>query len=223
MTRLAIFDIDGTLCDSWDAEARCFAEAVASVTGRPLPTLDWSRYAEPTSAGIVAEVLAGAPDATTRAREIEHAFVDNLRAEYASNPDALRPVSGAGSFLRRLGEERHCTVAIATGGFASEARFKLACGGIDLDAFPHATSSDAPRRRDIIALAISRAAFTVGVRTVYFGDGVWDVQASCALGLHMIGIGRRIAELQKLGVAAVFPDFSAQDAIIGSLNTAWHD
>jgi beta-phosphoglucomutase-like phosphatase (HAD superfamily) len=168
----------------------------------------------------VAEILADAPDAPARALEIEQAFVANLRAAHAREPGAFRPIVGAPAFFRRLAEEDFCAVAIATGGFASEARFKLACIGIDLDAFPHATSSDTPRRRDILALAIRRAGFEVGEGIVYFGDGVWDVHATRALGLPLIGIGRRMGELQALGAAAVFRDFANPDAIIATLHRA---
>ena len=59
---LAIFDNDGTICDTQDVEGVCYARAIETVTGRSLATLDWSTYDEPTSTAIVRDLLAGIPD-----------------------------------------------------------------------------------------------------------------------------------------------------------------
>lgn len=82
-----------------------------------------------------------------------------------------------------------------------------------MEDFPHASSSDTPRRRDILPLAAKRAGFEIS-SVVYFGDAPWDVRVSRALGVPMIGIGRRIEELSALGVRHVFRDYTDADAII---------
>jgi hypothetical protein len=123
------------------------------------------------------------------------------------------PLPGAVQFITRLREEPICSVAIATGCFDTSAGFKLKCCGIALDEFPHATSSDTPRRRDIIPLAAHRAGFPVS-SAVYFGDAPWDVRVSGILGVPIIGIGRRIERLREVGVQHTFRDYSDADAII---------
>jgi hypothetical protein len=55
---LAVFDNDGTICDTQDVEGRCYARAIERVTGITLSTLDWATYAEPTSSAIVRDLLA---------------------------------------------------------------------------------------------------------------------------------------------------------------------
>ena len=59
---LAIFDIDGTVCDTQKVEGRCFAQAFDEVCGISLETLDWTQYEEPTSSGVVQTLLANDPD-----------------------------------------------------------------------------------------------------------------------------------------------------------------
>lgn len=213
MNLLAIFDNDGTICDTQEVEGACYAKAIERVTGRSLATLDWTTYEEPTSSAIVRELLAGDPAAIAKEEEIEREFVRLLEQERPTFPGDFTPLPGAVQFITRLKEESICTVAIATGCFHASARFKLRCCGIALDDFPHATSSDTPRRRDIIPLAASRAGFPVS-SVVYFGDAAWDVRVSAILGIPMIGIGRRFERLRALGVQHAFRDYSDAEAIL---------
>ncbi|MBL9214397.1 MAG: haloacid dehalogenase-like hydrolase [Opitutaceae bacterium] len=213
MNLLAVFDNDGTICDTQEVEGPCYAKAIERVTGRSLATMDWTTYEEPTSSAIVRDLLAGDPAALVKEEAIEREFVRLLEQERPMFPGDFTPLSGAVQFITRLKEESICSVAIATGCFGSSARFKLLCCGITLDDFPHATSSDTPRRRDIIPLAASRAGFPVS-SVVYFGDAPWDVRVSGILGVPMIGIGRRWERLRDLGIQHVFRDYSDADAII---------
>ena len=212
---LAIFDIDGTICDTQAVEGRCYALAIEHVTGLRLSTHDWSVYDEPTSAGIVRQMLAGDISLKEKEERIKHEFCRLLRNERPSHPGDFSPISGAVEFIDRL-QEQSFHVAIATGGFDIEAQFKLECCGIDVGAFPHATSSDASCRSDIIALAALRAGFEL-TSVVYFGDAPWDVKACAKIGIPMIGIGRRHEKLRSLGVQNTFRDYSEPDRIMSAL------
>jgi phosphoglycolate phosphatase-like HAD superfamily hydrolase len=213
MNLLAVFDIDGTICNTQDVEGLCYARAIERVIGKSLSTLDWTNYAEPTSSAIVQNLLAGDLRAAAKEDEIKHEFVRLLEEEYLKSPSAFSPIAGAVQFIERLKREKICTVAIATGCFDSSARFKLRCCGLALDDFPHATSSNTPQRSNIIPLAVARAGFNIS-SAVYFGDAPWDVHVSRKLGIPMIGIGHHIRNLQTLGVPFVFPDYSKPDTII---------
>ncbi len=210
---LAIFDNDGTICDTQEVEGPCYAKAIEHITGRSLSTLDWNSYEEPTSTAMVRELLAGDPAAAAKEEEIKREFVRLLNEEQPKFPGDFTPLPGAVEFIERLKSENICTVAISTGCFDASARFKLQCCGIDLDDFPHATSSDTPTRRAIIPLAAARAGFELS-DVVYFGDAPWDVVVSRLLGIPMIGIGRRIDQLRALGITDTFRDYSDADAII---------
>jgi len=214
---LAVFDNDGTICDTQDVEGDCFQRAIQQVTGRSLASLDWTTYPEPTSTAIVRDFLSGQPDALAQESAIEREFVRLLAVEQPKFPGDFSPLCGAVPFIARLKAESVCSVAIATGCFAVSARFKLRCCGLALEDFPHATSSDTPKRREIIPLAAARAGFDLS-SVVYFGDAPWDVRVSRILGVPMIGIGRRAAKLRSLGLKHVFRDYSDADAIIAALH-----
>jgi phosphoglycolate phosphatase-like HAD superfamily hydrolase len=213
MNIIAIFDNDGTICDSQEAEEYCFVTAVERVTGTPLPTHDWTSYEEPTSTAIIRALLAGDPHAEAKELQIEREYLRLLEEARPQFPDEFAPLPGAVQFIERLKEENICSVAIATGCFAATAGFKLQCCGISLTDFPHATSSDTPRRREIIPLAAARAGYETS-SVVYFGDAPWDVRVSAVLGIPMIGIGRRIDQLKALGVTNVFRDYTDAEAIL---------
>jgi beta-phosphoglucomutase-like phosphatase (HAD superfamily) len=214
---IAIFDNDGTICDSQEAEEYCFVTAVERVIGKPLPTHDWAAYEEPTSTAIIRALLAGDPEAQDKELQVEREYLRLLEEARPDFPGDFTPLPGAVQFIERLKEEKICSVAIATGCFAATAGFKLKCCGISLEDFPHATSSDTPRRREIIPLAAARAGYETSA-VVYFGDAPWDVRVSGILGIPMIGIGRRIDHLKTLGITNVFSDYTDADAIIAVLH-----
>ncbi len=218
MNLLAIFDNDGTICDTQEVEGRCYAKAIKLVTGRSLSTLDWTTFEKPTSSAIIRDLLAGDPSALTKEEDIKGEFVRLLELERPNFPGDFTPLAGVIPFITRLKIEGICSVAIATGCFYASAKFKLKCCGVDLEDFPHATSSDTPRRRDIISLAASRAGFPVS-SVVYFADAPWGVRVSRILGVPMIGIGRRWERLRELGVQYTFRDYSDADAIIRVLHS----
>ncbi len=212
MDSLVIFDIDGTVCDTQDVEGRCYAQAFKEVFGVSLDTLDWAAFDEPTSSGIVRSVIGSSAEIESKEVVFRDRFVDLLRAEKPKFPGDFSPIAGAVELISQLSADSAVTVAFATGGYDTEAEFKLECCGIDMQQFPHATSSDTPRRRDIIPLAAKRSGYELS-SAVYFGDAPWDVQACERLGIPMIGIGRRSEELRELGLNLVFRDFSNPEEV----------
>lgn len=217
MNLLAIFDNDGTICDTQNVEGACYAKAIEHVAGQSLSTLDWTTYEEPTSSAIVRDLLAGDQTAIAKEEEITRGFVRLLEQERPKFPRNCEPLPGAPEFITRLRAEQIRSVAIATGCFHASTRFKLNCCGFSLDEFPHATSSDTPRRRDIIPLAASRAGFPMSA-VVYLGDAPWDVRVSGSLGIPFTGIGRRIDRLREPGIQHVIRNYSDADAIISVLH-----
>jgi phosphoglycolate phosphatase-like HAD superfamily hydrolase len=146
---LAIFDNDGTICDTQEVEGRCFALVIERVTGQSLASVDWTKYVEPTSTAIIRDILAEDPAAKETEDRIEVEFCRLLEENKPRLPGDFVLIPGAVQFLRRLVSERASPMAIATGCFETSAGFKLKCCGIILEHYPYATSMDAPNRRDI--------------------------------------------------------------------------
>jgi phosphoglycolate phosphatase-like HAD superfamily hydrolase len=101
---LIIFDIDGTLCDTHNVDARCHIEAIESVTGHSLASVDWSRYPEATSAAIVQDLLSdlGIPDGVATEQLILDEFLARLDAEAEREPGLFLPVAGALELFEEL-------------------------------------------------------------------------------------------------------------------------
>lgn len=214
---LAIFDNDGTICDTQEVEGRCYAQAIEEVTGLCLSTIDWNRFDERTSSAIVRQLLGSDTAASEKEDRIKQAFCRLLRIAQPTCPGDFAQIPGAVDFIERLRNE-NVVVAIATGGFDTEAEFKLDCCGLRMRDFPHATASDTPRRRDIVQLAALRAGHELS-SAVYFGDAPWDVRVSKELGIPMIGVGRRCEQLRQLGLRFAFRDYTDPEQIMNALRT----
>ena len=128
--------------------------------------------------------------------------------------EAIKEVPGARSFLEHLESSPDYPVAFATGAHEASARYKLVTAGFSIEGMPLASSSDAVVREHIMLQARDRAAQRHGVPftgITYFGDAVWDINASSNLGWDFIGIGPGITE----GVR--FDDYRDPNAILQAL------
>ena len=218
---LIIFDIDGTLCDTHEVDARCSVAAIESVTGHSVASVDWSHYPEATSAAIVHDLLLelGIPDGVAAEQLILDEFVARLDAEAERKPELFKPVDGALELFEDLRRRENFKVAIATGCWLESAKLKLRRSGFMIEDVPFASSSDTRRRADIIALAASRAGF--GVRdAVYVGDGLWDLKAARELGMRFVGVGRRHELLYEHGASQVLASFAERSQFFRFLNEA---
>ena len=223
---LVMFDIDGTLTESFALDAAAFLDALRDVFGFDDISDDWASYQHVTDAGILAEVFAlrrgRAPSMKEIARVQAH-FVALLSARVAA-AGGIQPVRGIEAVLARLLASPDHAVAYASGGWSAAARFKLRSAGLPTEGVPCAFSDDEVSREGLCRIAQARAEAQHGqtfARVVYVGDGVWDVRAARSLGYDFIGIGRA-AGAQKLraeGAAEVLADFRAADKFFTLLPT----
>jgi len=227
--QLAIFDIDGTLIDTRATDTDdCFFSVLRATTGRNGFGQDISAFAEPTSAGIFDEVIRGVHGRQPTSEEIT-LFQGRLdlamRAAYIHGK-RLPPTTGAINLLRSMVAGSNWYVAIATGNWHAEAVVKIESAGLPLQGIPMATASDRMIRCDILTFAVEYAANHYGVpswdRTVYFGDGVWDVRAARACGIPFIGIadGERAARLRLEGASCILSDLGDTSAVEAALEQA---
>ncbi|MEM7674319.1 MAG: HAD hydrolase-like protein [Verrucomicrobiota bacterium] len=215
---LAIFDIDGTLCDSSEDEVKPFVQSIFEVTGIQLEDADWTRFKHPTSSGVVDELLKNDPEREYKTLAIENRFVQLMEDFLEDIPESFSPVQGAPRFIDYLLKNTAYEVAIATGCFKSEAAFKLDCIGMDIEKFTYATSSDFSSREKVLRLVAKRAGHPLS-SVVYFGDASWDIQASQNIGIPLIGIGSNeelFAEHERI---PHFPDFSEPERVLKALET----
>ncbi len=226
--KLAIFDVDGTLVQSYELDGECFVAACHDALGIAEVDTDWARYDHVTDPGIAAQVirerLGREPSADDLVR-LQSAFCARL-AEAAGRDGAYAALPGAAGLIAALRARADWSLALATGAWRAAARLKIGRSGLELDEVPAAFGEDGPSRQGIVSAAIARARVHAGVdgfaQMVCIGDGVWDIRTAASLGLPCIGVGTgsHAARLAAAGAARVIPDFTDLEAVLNALEEA---
>lgn len=199
---LVVFDIDGTLIESYDFDTECFQKAIQDVLD-VLVDPDWGKYRHVTDAGILNQIMDERPPVDDRESiilAIKERFVE--RIENHLSQQRIFPIPGADRFLAELAERDDVTLAMATGGWYESAILKLKAAGIDTTNIPIASASDHESRIEIMKLAEARTSGAFYQSKAYFGDGPWDLKASAELGYNFVLVGNRTKHSQAI------PDFT---------------
>lgn len=206
---LVMFDIDGTLVESYEADAACYAQAVREVLLVSVDE-DWASYRHVTDSGILDEILD--VNGIEKGRAQLHIAVKERFLKLMSNHmerHGLERIPGAGAFLRRLLERDDVIVCLATGGWEETARLKLRHAGLDLEGVALASGSDHFDRTEIMKISRDRAGVGNCESATYFGDGPWDRDASERLGYGFVLVGDRVDHRPKIR------DYSDLDHVLG--------
>lgn len=187
-----MFDIDGTLVDSFEFDEVCFIEAVATVLDSDIDT-NWGSYPHVTDRGLLLAILRR----RNRQAEIEqieplvkYHFLRLVKKHLSEH--GLPATPGASGFIRLLRDRHDIQLSIATGGWRESALLKLAAAEIDVGGIPIATSNDHHIRTEIMQLAFGQAKSHKSQEpVVYFGDAEWDKHACAELGFNFVLVGNR--------------------------------
>jgi phosphoglycolate phosphatase len=214
--RLILFDVDGTLVTCAERLRPLFLSAVAEAAGvEPSPGVSFAGKTDPQ---IVVELLVKAgwrPAAALReVLRIRGRYLRKLEA--AGVGDGIRCLPGVEPLLERLAGCPGVALGLLTGNWEAGARLKL--GQFDLNRFfPFgAFGGDGHERRDLVPVALRRAARVAGRRfapeaTVLVGDTVRDVAAARAHGIRTVAVAtgpESEAELTAAGAEWVLRDLT---------------
>lgn len=182
-----MFDIDGTLVESYEIDSQCFIDAVKDVTGLSINS-DWSKYQHVTDSGILDEIFVseGYSNSDGIKVKVKQCFLKRLEASLARDP--VKEIVGASAFLKLLQSMNNVLVSLATGGWCESAKLKLESAKINFSSIPLASSNDHYSRIEIMKLAANRASNNQYPCT-YFGDSVWDKEACSSLGYNFVLVG----------------------------------
>ncbi|WP_325894608.1 HAD family hydrolase [Grimontia sp. NTOU-MAR1] len=193
-----MFDIDGTLIQSYDFDEKCFMDAVHEVTGIAIKN-DWEAYPHVTDRGILQTFIERqAPQYSLEELEnrVKPVFIRNIEQTIKESPAV--EVKGAKRFLMHVLKNNDYIVSVATGGWRETARLKLQSAGFDTDNLIIASSNDHHARIEIMAIAQAEADPSKGLPITYFGDAIWDVKACAASGVNLVIVGERVDHNQRI-------------------------
>lgn len=227
MTKLVLFDIDGTLLDSNGAGRRAMIAALGRVFGTPGPIESYS-MAGKVDTEIVAELMsaAGLPKDVIKSSTPEYfaAYVEELERRIGEHN--VRPLPGAVDLLHNLHRHPDVALGILTGNMTQGAMIKLRYAGL-ADYFDGlgAFGDDAHSRLALPAIAVQRARATfgrhyAGKNVVIVGDTPADIECGRALGVRSIAVATgpySCADLRQYGPDFCFPDLRDTEAIMDAI------
>ncbi len=210
-----MFDMDGTLLRT-AAEDSLYVLAMKEWLSVDSIDTDWTIYEHVTDVGVAAELFERRHGYKASKKDIDivsEIFFEKWKKRLDVDPTACLPMTGVTLFLKKLQMLDNTFIAIATGGWEKTAKLKLDHCHIQISDSVMATCDDSYSREEIMKIAYERARQSAGIssfqKTVYFGDGQWDVEAALNLGFHFVGIdsSNRKEVLIKSGGKHIFDDF----------------
>jgi phosphoglycolate phosphatase len=224
VTRLVLFDIDGTLVLTGRAGLRAMNLACRDLTGSDT-AMDGVSFAGRTDWSILDDVLRKYGHVMDRALldALGQLYVRHLAEEIQLPGTGVKDMMpGIRPLLDALQRRDDTALALLTGNFAEGARVKLEY--FDLwKYFPcGAFGNDAASRNDLVPIAIRRArecgiADVDASRVLVVGDTPSDVECALVVGATPIAVatgGYTMDQLRDAGADHVFPDLSDTKAFL---------
>jgi phosphoglycolate phosphatase-like HAD superfamily hydrolase len=226
MTKLILFDIDGTLVSTGGAGGRAMARAAADLFG--LDQADKSiAMAGRTDTWIVAQMSAryGALLDPGMLVRFEEAYIGHLREEIERPGAGKSVLPGVTAVLDVLSRNAHAHLALLTGNFRRGAEIKLEYFGIWQYFESGAFGEDAQDRNQLLQIAIDRVTENGGpaVRpseVVIVGDTPLDVAVALAGGAKALAVATGpydAATLRASGAHVVLEDLHDEEAVLRAL------
>jgi phosphoglycolate phosphatase len=229
MSKLVLFDIDGTILLTAGAGRRAI---VAALTEEVAGTDAFSRvrFDGKTDPQIVAELLEAAGDreplGPARLDALCQRYVRHLARELEAPTTQTTLMPGVEPLLDRLEQEPGVVLGLLTGNIAEGAALKLRSGGVDPARFRvGAYGSDSAHRPDLPAIAAQRATALFGrepsgPEVVIIGDTPADIHCGLAIAARAIAVATgsySVADLASCGPHAVFENLSATDRVLEAI------
>jgi phosphoglycolate phosphatase-like HAD superfamily hydrolase len=224
MTRVVLFDIDGTLLASGGVGRRSMEGALMVQFGTIGPT--HYRYDGKTDRQIARESMrmAGFSDADIDARmsALLADYLMRLEHTVKSGEHGVRMHLGIATLLDALEARRDVLLGLLTGNIAEGASLKLSAAGLAPERFRvGAFGSDHEHRHALPAIARQRAEDLLGCEVrgdqlVIIGDTPADVECGRSLGARAVAVATghfTTSDLAAYHPHAVFEDFTDLDAV----------
>ena len=120
-----IFDIDGTLVESFGFDDTCYVSAIRKVLGEVHIHDDWSKYKNVTDTGSLRQIMEeNNIKGKEQIKEVRTRFGELIR-QYLQNGGKCRPKEGAIHLIDKLLTSDGYEVGFATGGWEHTAKMNF--------------------------------------------------------------------------------------------------
>jgi len=216
--KLIIFDIDGTILDSVNADDDCFVKTFKDLYQIDLINTDWNDFKNVTDTGLTIEIFERWFNRLPSEEEINTIkthFCKLLKQRIIE----FSEIENALSFIKLLSKESDFEIGFATGGWKESAELKCNSIGFNLNEFILKSSNDHFNRAKIIDLVIMDALDKNRIEQfesiIYFGDGLWDLRTTYKLGIEFIGVDfYNSNKLHKAGVKKIIKNYVESNKIL---------
>jgi phosphoglycolate phosphatase-like HAD superfamily hydrolase len=226
VTRLILFDIDGTLVRTADAGRRALSRAFEELLG-VTNALDGVPIAGRTDSWIVADVAARRNllcDVHTVER-LRSAYLRHLPTELDQPGSRKGVMPGVRPLLQALSTREDAYVALLTGNFEEGARIKLAYFDLWRYFRCGAFGDNAPERNGLLPRAVARVRECGGpavdpAAVVIVGDTPLDVAVAVAGGARSVAVATGdcdVTTLRASGADVVLNDLSDVAAVLDAM------
>ena len=217
MTRLLLFDVDGTLLLSGGAGTRALNRTFEEVFGvaGAFTGIAVAGRTDPLILGDALDRAGITADECARRRFLAR-YCEHFEREILLPGPRKGLMPGVRRLLDGLRERPGVACALLTGNIARAARIKLEHFALQRYFACGAYGDDAPRRDDLVPVAVGRARragidVTSARQAVVIGDTPLDVQCAAAAGARSVGVATgpfTEEQLRRAGADAVLPDLT---------------
>lgn len=216
--KLIVFDIDGTILDSVQADDICFIQTFNDLYQIDLTNANWNDFTNVTDAGLTFEIFEKWLNREPKEEEINHikAYFKKLLENHTQQ---FTEVEKSLSFIEQASIQTDFEVGFATGGWKETAELKCNSVGLNLNKYIFKSANDHYNRGRIIEFVIKEALEKHDIKEfesiTYFGDGLWDYTTTQALGIDFIGVDfKNNGRLINIGAEKVIKNFVEVEKIL---------
>lgn len=214
--KLIIFDIDGTLCDPYNADDKCYFHAFKDVLGINISDTNWDSYEHVTDSGIAYQIFKEVYNhnpCEDEIRKLKERYGYLLWKVYKGKPDSFREIDGSVNAVYEINSMKDWIVGIAAGGWSVAVKMKLKMLKLDSLNISIGNSDYHISKHDIIKSLIeeikAKNKLSSFEKIIYVGDREYDFRTAQTLNIDFIGIdSRRDGILVKSGAKRVVDNFS---------------
>ena len=215
MNKLIIFDLDGTLVQTYYSDDNSYLSALNEIIPINPNYKYWQDCEHLTDSAIFHHIFQKVENRNPTEEEIkimQEKFINRLQKKHIEHPAFFEEIPGAVQAMQML-VESNLKVGVATGGWRRIAEFKLQKANFNFSKVKVIGSDEHFSKYDFVTALIEDYKAHLEVDEFeyicYVGDSLYDYRVSRQMGIDFIGVDfKKNNMLKKEGVEKLITDFT---------------